>query len=91
MSATPIPRTLHMSLSDCAICAIIETPPEDRMAIHTVVANWDEKLIQSAIEQELTRWPSLFRPQPHRHHWEIAAKLQGMAPQARIAVGHGNG
>src|SRR6266446_5758309 len=52
MSATPIPRTLHMSLVGLRDMSVIETPPKDRMAIQTVVASWDEKLIQSSIEQE---------------------------------------
>ena len=51
MSATPIPRTLHMSLVGLRDMSVIETPPKDRMAIQTVVASWDDKLIQSAIEQ----------------------------------------
>jgi transcription-repair coupling factor (superfamily II helicase) len=55
MSATPIPRTLHMSLVGLRDMSVIETPPKDRMAIQTVVASWDDKLIQSAIEQELER------------------------------------
>ncbi len=55
MSATPIPRTLHMSLVGLRDMSVIETPPKDRMAIQTVVAGWDDKLIRSAIEQELER------------------------------------
>ena len=55
MSATPIPRTLHMSMVGLRDMSVIETPPKDRMAIQTVVASWDDKLIQSAIEQELDR------------------------------------
>src|SRR5207247_7626652 len=53
MSATPIPRTLHMSLVGLRDMSVIETPPQDRMAIQTVVAAFDEKLTQSAIAQEL--------------------------------------
>jgi len=53
MSATPIPRTLHMSLLGLRDMSVIETPPKDRMAIQTVVAAWDEKLIRSSIEKEL--------------------------------------
>src|SRR6185312_13782369 len=53
LSATPIPRTLHMSLVGLRDMSVIETPPRDRIAIQTVVAAWDEKLIKSAIEQEL--------------------------------------
>src|SRR5579875_3211762 len=55
MSATPIPRTLHMSLVGLRDMSVIETPPKDRMAIQTVVAKFDEKLIRSAIEVELER------------------------------------
>jgi len=53
MSATPIPRTLHMSLLGLRDMSVIETPPKDRMAIQTIVAAWDEKLIRSSIEKEL--------------------------------------
>ena len=55
MSATPIPRTLHMSLVGLRDMCVIETPPKDRMAIQTVVAKFDEKIIRSAIELELER------------------------------------
>jgi transcription-repair coupling factor (superfamily II helicase) len=90
MSATPIPRTLHMSLVGLRDMSVIETPPKDRMAIQTVVANWDEKLIQSAIEQELDRGGQVYFVHNRVETiWEIAAKLQVMAPKARIIVGHG--
>jgi transcription-repair coupling factor (superfamily II helicase) len=90
MSATPIPRTLHMSLVGLRDMSVIETPPKDRMAIQTVVANWDEKLIQSAIEQELERGGQVYFVHNRVETiWEIAAKLQGLAPKARITVGHG--
>ena len=55
MSATPIPRTLHMSLLGMRDMSVIETPPKDRLAIHTVVAHFDPELIKTAIEQELSR------------------------------------
>jgi transcription-repair coupling factor (superfamily II helicase) len=90
MSATPIPRTLHMSLVGLRDMSVIETPPKDRMAIQTVVASWDEKLIQSAIEQELERGGQVYFVHNRVDSiWEIAAKLQGMVPKARVAVGHG--
>jgi len=90
MSATPIPRTLHMSLVGLRDMSVIETPPKDRMAIQTVVANWDEKLIQSAIEQELDRGGQVYFVHNRIETiWEIAAKIQAMAPNARVAVGHG--
>jgi transcription-repair coupling factor (superfamily II helicase) len=90
MSATPIPRTLHMSLVGLRDMSVIETPPKDRMAIQTVVANWDEKLIQSAIEQELDRGGQVYFVHNRVDTiWEIAAKLQSLVPSARITVGHG--
>src|SRR5690242_13180813 len=55
MSATPIPRTLHMSLVGLRDMSVIETPPRDRIAIETVVAPWDENIVRSAIERELDR------------------------------------
>ena len=90
MSATPIPRTLHMSLVGMRDMSVIETPPKDRMAIQTVVASWDEQLIQSAISQELERGGQIYFVHNRVESiWEIAAKLQVLAPKARITVGHG--
>jgi len=90
MSATPIPRTLHMSLVGLRDMSVIETPPKDRMAIQTVVASWDDKLIQGAIEQELERGgQAYFVHNRVESIWEIAAKLQELVPKARIIVGHG--
>ena len=90
MSATPIPRTLHMSLVGLRDMSVIETPPKDRMAIQTVVASWDEKLIQSAIEQELGRGGQVYFVHNRVDTiWEIAAKIQALVPPARIIVGHG--
>ena len=90
MSATPIPRTLHMSLVGLRDMSVIETPPKDRMAIQTVVASWDDKLIQSAIEQELERGGQVYFVHNRVDTiWEIGAKLQELIPKARILVGHG--
>jgi transcription-repair coupling factor (superfamily II helicase) len=90
MSATPIPRTLHMSLVGLRDMSVIETPPKDRIAIQTVVANWDEKLIRSAIEQELERGGQVYFVHNRVDTiWEIAAKLQELVPRARVIVGHG--
>jgi transcription-repair coupling factor (superfamily II helicase) len=90
MSATPIPRTLHMSLVGLRDMSVIETPPKDRMAIQTVVASWDDKLIQSAMEQELDRGGQVYFVHNRVDSiWEIAAKLQTLIPKARIIVGHG--
>ena len=90
MSATPIPRTLHMSLVGLRDMSIIETPPKDRIAIQTVVASWDEKLVRSAIEQELERGGQVYFVHNRVDTiWEIAAKLQELVPRARITIGHG--
>ena len=90
MSATPIPRTLHMSMVGLRDMSVIETPPKDRMAIQTVVASWDDKVIQSAIEQELERGGQVYFVHNRVDTiWEIAAKLQQLVPPARIIVGHG--
>ena len=90
MSATPIPRTLHMSMVGLRDMSVIETPPKDRIAIQTVVASWDNKLIQSALEQELDRGGQIYFVHNRVESiWEIAAKLQELAPKARILVGHG--
>ena len=90
MSATPIPRTLHMSLLGLRDMSVIETPPKDRMAIQTVVAAWDEKLLRSAIEKELERGGQVYFVHNRVESiYEIADKIREMAPRARILVGHG--
>ena len=90
MSATPIPRTLHMSLLGLRDMSVIETPPKDRLAIHTVVAPFQPELIRSALEMELARGGQVY----FLHNrvdsiWARAAMLQELAPTARIGVGHG--
>jgi transcription-repair coupling factor (superfamily II helicase) len=90
MSATPIPRTLHMSLLGLRDMSVIETPPKDRLAIHTVVAHFDKELIRTAIEQELSRGGQVYFV--HNRVDTIfmrAAMIQEMLPQCRIGVGHG--
>jgi transcription-repair coupling factor (superfamily II helicase) len=90
MSATPIPRTLHMSLVGLRDMSVIETPPKDRMAIQTVVAAWDEKLIRASIEQELERGGQVYfvHNRVDSIH-DISAKIRELVPRARILVGHG--
>src|SRR5712671_2595606 len=90
MSATPIPRTLHMSMVGLRDMSVIETPPKDRMAIQTVVAAYDEKLVRSALEHEMERGgQAYFVHNRVETIYEIAAKLQEMLPKARVIVGHG--
>ncbi len=90
MSATPIPRTLHMSLVGLRDMSIIETPPKDRMAIQTVVARFDEKIVRSAVEVELERGGQVFFVHNRVESiYEIAARIQELVPAARVAVAHG--
>jgi transcription-repair coupling factor (superfamily II helicase) len=90
MSATPIPRTLHMSLVGLRDISIIQTPPKDRLAIQTVVALFDEGLIQTAIEREVSRGGQIyFIHNRIETIWEMAALIQKLVPSLRIGVGHG--
>ncbi len=90
MSATPIPRTLHMSLVGLRDMSVIETPPKDRMAIQTVVAKFDEKLVRSAVELELERGGQVYFVHNRVESiYELAARIQELVPAARVAVGHG--
>ena len=90
MSATPIPRTLHMSLLGIRDMSVIETPPKDRLAIHTVVAHFDAEMIRTAIDQELSRGGQVYFV--HNRVDSIfarAAAIQDLIPNCRIGVGHG--
>ncbi len=90
MSATPIPRTLHMSLIGLRDMSVIETPPKDRMAIQTIVAKFDEKLVRTAIEMELERGgQTYFVHNRVETIYDIATKIRELVPQARIVIGHG--
>ena len=90
LSATPIPRTLHMSLAGLRDMSLIETPPKDRLAIQTVVAPFREQLVRTAIEQELERGGQVYfvHNRVESLH-SIAALIQKLVPHARIAVAHG--
>jgi len=90
MSATPIPRTLHMSLVGLRDMSVIETPPKDRMAIQTVVAKFDEKIVRSAVEVEMERGGQVYFVHNRVESiYEIAARIQELVPAARVCVGHG--
>jgi transcription-repair coupling factor (superfamily II helicase) len=90
MSATPIPRTLHMSLLGLRDMSVIETPPRDRLAIHTVVAPITSELVRSAIEMELARGGQVYFVHNRIDSiWQRAAMIQELFPQIRIGVGHG--
>jgi transcription-repair coupling factor (superfamily II helicase) len=90
MSATPIPRTLHMSLIGLRDMSVIETPPKDRMAIQTIVAKFDEKLIRTAIEMELERGGQIYFVHNRVETiYDLASKIRELVPQARVVIGHG--
>jgi transcription-repair coupling factor (superfamily II helicase) len=90
MSATPIPRTLHMSLVGLRDMSVIETPPKDRMAIQTVVAKFDEKIVRSAIEVELERGGQVYFVHNRVESiYDFASRIQELVPAARVVVGHG--
>jgi transcription-repair coupling factor (superfamily II helicase) len=90
LSATPIPRTLHMSLAGLRDISVIETPPEGRRPIRTFVGEYDEELIKEALEREIARNGQAF----YLHNRvdtieEAAEKLRQMCPNLRFLVAHG--
>jgi transcription-repair coupling factor (superfamily II helicase) len=90
LSATPIPRTLHMSLVGVRDISQIETPPEDRLPVKSYVAQYDEHLIREAIRRELERNGQVFFV--HNRVQDIASiafKIKNLVPDAKVAVGHG--
>ena len=90
LTATPIPRTLSMALSDIRDLSIIETPPEERLAVKSIVSLFDKELIKKAIESELARNGQVFFVHNRiKDIYEIAGYLQGLLPSLRIGVAHG--
>ena len=90
LTATPIPRTLHMSLASVRELSIINTPPEDRLAIKTSVIRFDEQVMAEAIERELNRGGQVFFV--HNRIQSMGAMeefLRRIVPSARVAVAHG--
>ncbi|MCL0091590.1 DEAD/DEAH box helicase, partial [Dehalococcoidales bacterium] len=90
LSATPIPRTLHMSLVGVRDMSAMETPPEDRLPIKTYIAQYNDRLIREAILRELERNGQVFfvhnRVQSIGY---IVNKLRSLLPEAKIAIAHG--
>ena len=90
LSATPIPRTLHMSLSGVRDMSVMETPPEERLPIKTYITEYNEQIIREAILRELERNGQVFfvhnRVQSIAY---VASKLQTLVPESRIAIAHG--
>src|SRR5262249_21267383 len=90
LTATPIPRTLHLSLLGIRDISNLETPPSDRLAIETRIARFDPQLIRHAILRELNREGQIYFVHNRVYNIQaIAEKLQSIVPEARIAIGHG--
>lgn len=90
LTATPIPRTLYMSLVGARDLSVINTPPQDRLPVKTILAEDSDALVRSAILRELTRDGQVFFIHNRVESiFEVAARLQKMLPQARIVIGHG--
>ena len=90
LTATPIPRTLHMSLSGVRDMSTMETPPEERLPIKTYISEYDERLIREAILREFDRGGQVFfvHNRVNSIH-RIASRLAELVPEAVIAIGHG--
>jgi transcription-repair coupling factor (superfamily II helicase) len=90
LSATPIPRTLHMSLVGLRDMSVIETPPRDRLAIQTVVTAFNEEMVRKAIENELAREGQVyFIHNRVESIYSLANLVTQLVPKARVVVGHG--
>jgi transcription-repair coupling factor (superfamily II helicase) len=90
LSATPIPRTLHMAVAGIRDMSVIQTPPEDRQPIKTYVTTEDDGLIGEVIERELDRGGQVYYVHNRVRTIERAAeRVARLVPRARIAIGHG--
>jgi len=90
LSATPIPRTLYLALTGARDMSTIQTPPQDRLPVETIVTQFDERVIRDAIQRELNRGGQVFFL--HNRVMTIqtmADRLKRLLPHARIVVGHG--
>ncbi len=90
MTATPIPRTLHMSMLGIRDISSLATPPANRLAVETRVSRWDASLIRHAIDRELARGGQVFFVHNRIHDIHtVAHRLSQIVPEATIAIGHG--
>jgi transcription-repair coupling factor (superfamily II helicase) len=90
LTATPIPRTLEMSLTGIRDLSLIDTPPADRQPILTFVGEYDERAVAEAIRRELLREGQVFFVHNRVHDIDqIAGGLRDLVPEARVAVAHG--
>ena len=90
LTATPIPRTLHMSLAGIRDMSVLEEPPMDRMPIQTYVCEYDEEMVRAAIHRELAREGQVYYVYNRVETIaETAAKIQALVPEANVAFAHG--
>ncbi|MBN9564657.1 MAG: transcription-repair coupling factor [Alphaproteobacteria bacterium] len=90
MTATPIPRTLHMALSGVREMSLIATPPVDRLAVKTYLTAFDATIIRGAIQQELDRKGQVFYISPRLEELDkILETLSEIVPEARVRIAHG--
>ncbi|MGE0536014.1 MAG: transcription-repair coupling factor [Pirellulales bacterium] len=90
LTATPIPRTLHMSLLGLRDISNLVTPPEERLAVETRVTRFDEELIRTAVLRELNREGQIFFVHNRIYDIEaLATSLRRIVPEARLRIGHG--
>lgn len=90
LSATPIPRTLQMGLAGIRDMSVIETPPRDRLAIHTSIVKFSTEVIASAVRQELARAGQVYVVHNRVESiYSLAGLVQRLVPEARVVVGHG--
>lgn len=90
LTATPIPRTLHLSLMGIRDISVISTPPEFRRAIITYITEFDERVVQDAIKKELARCGQIYFVHNNVRTIEsVAAKLKTLAPEVRLDIAHG--
>ncbi|MGE3182501.1 MAG: TRCF domain-containing protein, partial [Phycisphaerae bacterium] len=90
LSATPIPRTLHMSMLGIRDISSLSTPPLDRRAIVTQVRNWNDEMVRAAIHRELNRDGQVYFVHNRVHDINaIANRVRSLVPDARVVVGHG--
>jgi transcription-repair coupling factor (superfamily II helicase) len=90
LTATPIPRTLHMAMLGIRDLSVIQTPPPDRQAIRTFVAHFEDGLVREVILRELNRGGQVFFVHNRVENiGNIAGHLRALIPEARIGIGHG--
>lgn len=90
LTATPIPRTLYMSLIGIRDISIIDTPPPGRLPIRTVIKKFDARVVQDAIQRELDRGGQVYYLYNRVDNiFQVAERIKGLVPDARIGVGHG--